>query len=426
MMIMSIACTKNDVEPMSVENEREVDFSVLEESEVSSGDLFEASVNSLKVIDGLDLSSLGDAYGMAESEQVAVDTKALNLPLFYKVARITYVTKDQANKDVTASGLVIYPLLRKISKVMLVNHGTHIGATMVPTYMTSVEAVVAASGALCILPDYIGVGSSADHPDLYLNAEVHGRTSTDALFALLSFAKKNKLNLVKNFDTYILGYSQGGSVSLATLRTIQSLTSAQQAQLRVKKVICGDGPYDLRCTFNSFTADEKAGKTMGLGSVIPLVINSMYNSYPDVMGAWKYESFFTDKALSTGVPQAVRRNDENISDMMLKFKDAMLSDILNMDFINANPDAYETLLAMMDRQNLCTGWSPRYPLQFFHCNPDGIVSYDNFVNAYAGLKNSYVLTPDTPSSSSMGGNSLLEHIYGMTVMMANLLSGKYY
>lgn len=421
-----VGCNKNEMLMAPADEERVVEFTVLEESDVSSTDFFNAVTSPLKAIEGVDLSELHRAYDVAVGGQKVADNNTLSLPLFYRIANITYVTKDAANQNVTVSAQVIYPLLRKIDKVMLVNHGTHMGVAMVPTYMTSVEAIVAASGALCILPDYIGVGASSCHPDLYLNAEVHGRTSTDALFALLSFAKQKKINLDKRFDTYILGYSQGGSVSLATLRTIQSLSASQQAQLRIKKVICGDGPYDLRCTFESFVADEQAGKVMGLGSVIPLVINSMFNSYPDEMALFNYEDFFTPWALSTGVPQAVRNNDESICDMMIRLNNARLSDILNMDYIENNPEAYNTLLAMMDRQNLCSGWQPHYPLQFFHCNPDGIVSYNNFVNAYAGLRNSYVLTPDTPSSSIMGGNPLLEHVYGMTIMMANVLLGKYY
>ena len=64
---------------------------------------------------------------------------------------------------------------------MLINHGTQIGAMMIPSNYTSVESVMAATGSLCILPDYIGLGSTSNHPDLYLNSEVHGRTSVDHL-----------------------------------------------------------------------------------------------------------------------------------------------------------------------------------------------------------------------------------------------------
>lgn len=90
--------------------------------------------------------------------------------------------------------------------------------------------------ALCILPDYIGLGSSAKHPDLYLNHEVHGRTSVDALLTLLDFAKARKLPLDSNYKTTIFGYSQGGSVSLASLRRVQELDAATQSRLHLQHV----------------------------------------------------------------------------------------------------------------------------------------------------------------------------------------------
>jgi len=421
-----IGCSKNESVVAPTDEERVVKFTVVDEQDMSSTDLFDAAVSSLKDVEGVDLGELGQAYKTAEGEMELAENGTMSLPLHYRVATINYITKDEANRDVTVSALIIYPLLRKITKVMLINHGTHLGALMIPSQMTSAEMIIAGSGALCIMPDYIGVGASANHPDLYLNADVHGRTSTDALFALLNFAKQKRLNLDRNYNTYVLGYSQGGSVSLATLKAIQQLPQAQQAQLHLRKVICGDGPYDLRATFESFVTDEQAGETMGLGAVIPFVINSMFNSYPAEMAQFNYEDYFTPWALSTGIPQAVRNNTESAITMIAQFNGVTLSTILNMTYLQNNPLAYTTLMTMLDRQNLCSGWTPQYPLQFFHCNPDGIVSYQNFVNAYAGLNNRYVLTPDTPSSAIVNGSSMGEHLYGFVVMTANVLAGKYY
>jgi len=426
MVASLIGCNNNESVVAPVDELREVEFTVVDEQDISSNDLFESATSSLKGIEGIDIEELGQAYNEAVGGLELAENKTMSLPLFYRVTTVNYQTLDEANQPVTVSALIIYPLLRKITKVMLINHGTHLGALLVPSNYTAPEEIVAASGALCILPDYIGIGASSSHPDLYLNADVHGRTSTDALFTLLSFANQRKLNLSKNFDTYVLGYSQGGSVSLATLKAIQQLPANQQAQLRLKKVICGDGPYDLRATFESYIADGQAGKTMGLGAVVPFVINSMFNSYPDEMAQYNYEDFFTPWALSTGIPQAIRNNTETVSDVRGDLQNHYVTDILNMTYIQNNPEAFDKLMELLDRQNLCTGWSPQYPLQFFHCNPDGTVSYQNFVNAYAGLNNSYVLTPDTISSSIMGGVSTREHVYGFVRMMANVLAGKYY
>ena len=350
-------------------------------------------------------------------------TKAI-VPALYKTARVEYQTLDQDNKPVTASALIVYPLFKKIKEVMLINHGTHIGFMLVPTKYTSVEAIMAATGALCILPDYIGLGSSAKHPDLYLNHEVHGRTSVDALLTLLDFAKARKLPLDSNYKTTIFGYSQGGSVSLASLRRVQELDAATQSRLHLQHVYCGEGPYDLRKTFESYIDDYAAGKKMGLGAVIPLVINSMFNSYPSEVADMNYEDFFTPWALSTGVPQHIRANREGIIDVMLKLNGADLGRILNFDYLEAYPENLARLLGLMDRQNLCHGWAPQYDLTLFHSNPDGVVPFSNFEQAYEGLNNEHVSTRVVPLNEKLIGDALLQHITGMLIMIEELLADR--
>jgi len=420
-----IACSKED--PV----QEKVSYTVVEEFEISAGELLSDAVSSLQGDEYKQIvSDLSEAWNTAVEELQSANGSDESNCLF-KIARINYSTKDEAGKDVTVSSLLIYPRLGVIDKVMLVNHGTHIGNMMVPSYYTAVEMIISANGGLCMFPDYIGVGASSSHKDLYLNAEVHGTTSTDALLVALKYAEDKDLYLDEDFDTYVMGYSQGGSVSLATLRQIQRLSDEEQEKLHLKKVICGDGPYDLRQTFDTYVEDEEEGKPMGLPSVIPNVINSMFNSYPDLLAEWKYKDFFTDYAWETGVPQSIADNTVSALDMVLTFKGDYLSDILNMDFIEKNPKAYEDLLSCMDRQNLCNGndlsanWMPEYPLHFIHCNPDGVVPYSNFENAEEGLWNLYV-TSETHDASALNSKPLLQHCYGMAVMFINALAGKYY
>ncbi len=406
----------------------EPSFIVLDESEVTEQELYEMTIGDMKKsVDADIFESVDKVYKEANQNQVAeqgATTKAL-APLLYKVVRIEYKTLDQNMAPVNASALIVYPLLRKMNKVMLINHGTQIGFAMIPTQYTSVEAIMAATGALCILPDYIGLGSTSDHPDLYLNHEVHGRTSVDALIALLDYAKAKKLALDNSYKSYIVGYSQGGSVSLASLRRVQQLDMNTQKRINLDKVYCGDGPYDLRRTFETYMEEYKQGKKMGLGSVVPLVINSMFNSYPSEVADMNYEDFFTEWALSTGVPQAVKNNRENIIDMMLKFNGKSLGDILNMEYITEHPDHLAKLLELMDRQNLCHGWQPQYKLKLLHGDPDGVVPFSNFEEAVGGLSNSYVETKVISNKSILLSDPLLQHINGMVVMLEEILSGKF-
>lgn len=422
------SCEDKEVLNSQANQSSEPSFIVLDESEVTEQELYEMTIEDMKksvdadIFDGVDR-----VYKEASNNQVdnqGATTKAL-VPLLYKVVRIEYKTLDQNMVPVNASALIVYPLLRKMNKVMLINHGTQIGFAMIPTQYTSVEAIMAATGALCILPDYIGLGSTSDHPDLYLNHEVHGRTSVDALIALLDYAKAKKLSLDNSYKSYIVGYSQGGSVSLASLRRVQQLDMETQRRINLDKVYCGDGPYDLRRTFETYMEEYEQGKKMGLGSVVPLVINSMFNSYPSEVTNMRYEDFFTPWALSTGVPQAVRNNSENVIDMMLKFNGKSLGDILNIEYITEHPDHLAKLLELMDRQNLCHGWQPQYKLKLLHGNPDGVVPFSNFEEAVQGLNNNYVETKVISNNSILLTDPLLQHISGMMVMLEEILSGKF-
>lgn len=422
------SCEDKEVLNSQANQSSEPSFIVLDESEVTEQELYEMTIGDMKksvdadIFDGVDR-----VYKEASNNQVdnqGATTKAL-VPLLYKVVRIEYKTLDQNMVPINASALIVYPLLRKMNKVMLINHGTQIGFAMIPTQYTSVEAIMAATGALCILPDYIGLGSTSDHPDLYLNHEVHGRTSVDALIALLDYAKAKKLSLDNSYKSYIVGYSQGGSVSLASLRRVQQLDMETQRRINLDKVYCGDGPYDLRRTFETYMEEYEQGKKMGLGSVVPLVINSMFNSYPSEVTNMRYEDFFTPWALSTGVPQAVRNNSENVIDMMLKFNGKSLGDILNIEYITEHPDHLAKLLELMDRQNLCHGWQPQYKLKLLHGNPDGVVPFSNFEEAVQGLNNNYVETKVISNNSILLTDPLLQHISGMMVMLEEILSGKF-
>ena len=417
------SCNKEEINnPQSLEPVSETTFKVLEEKELSAHELYAMTLGAMKERMPAEMfKSVDLAFEKAGEISLDAQTRA-TAPLLYKVVRIEYTTLDQDMLPVKASALIVHPLVRKMDKVMLINHGTQIGIAMIPTKYTSVEAAMAATGALCILPDYIGLGSSASHPDLYLNHEVHGRTSVDALIALLDYAKEKKLWLDKNYKSYIVGYSQGGSVSLASLRRVQQLDQATQARINLQKVYCGDGPYDLRRTFETYVEDFNNGKELGLGSVVPLVINSMFNSYPSEVQDINYEDFFTTWALSTGVPQAIRNNDENMIDMLIKFNGKNLDEILNMEYTASHPDHLARLLGLMDRQNLCHGWQPKYPVKLLHSNPDGVVPFSNFEEAVEGLNNEYVETKVLTLNTTILNKPLLQHVYGMLIMVEEVLS----
>lgn len=423
-----VSCTQED-EVLNVQTSEEIasdgDITVLEENVVNGQELFSDAMSGMEQLKGSEAyDALKEAFNKADNSNADAQTRGISLGL-YKTVKVEYTTTDQDMKPVKASALIVYPILKKIKQVMLINHGTQVGFMMVPTKFTSAEAIMAATGSLCIMPDYIGLGSTSNHADLYLNHDVHGRTSVDALLTLLDYAKDKKLNLDSNYKTTILGYSQGGSVSLASLREVQRRDKATQARIRLDKVFCGDGPYDLSRTFQTYIEDYEQGKKMGLGAVIPMVINSMFNSYPTEMGIYNYRDFFTDKCWKTGVPQAIRENREGVLDVVAKLNGWKLGEILNFDYCNAQPEALETLIRMMDRQNLCKGWTPEYKLKLLHCNPDGVVPFSNYEEAVKYLMNDKVTTEEVSINTNLISDPLLQHVYGMLVMLKEVFADEY-
>ncbi len=425
--ISMVSCSSQDEElNVQVNNETAVegDFTVVEENVVSGQELFDGAMSGMKQFKGLEAyEDVKKAFDKANSTGEG-ETRGIHIGL-YKTARVEYTTTDHEMKPVKASALIVYPLFKRIDKVMLINHGTQIGFMMVPTSFTSVEAIMAATGSLCIMPDYIGLGASKSHVDLYLNHDVHGRTSVDALLTLLDYAKSKDLKLSSDYKTTILGYSQGGSVSLASLREIQRRDKATQNRIRLANVFCGDGPYDLSRTFQTYIEDYKQGKKMGLGAVIPMVINSMFNSYPEEFSNMNYRDFFTDKCWNTGVPQAIRENREGVLDVVAKLNGWKLGEILNFDYCEKYPENLDLLIRMMDRQNLCKGWKPEYKLKLLHCNPDGVVPFSNFEEAEKYLKNDNVTTEVVNINTSIISEPLLQHVYGMLVMLKEVFADEY-
>lgn len=154
---------------------------------------------------------------------------------------------------------------------------------------------------LVILPDYEGYGCTADRPHPYLYQELTARQVVDAVryglalynenigTGLWSFARFEN----DNWKSVCIGFSQGGSVSLATHKFIE--TNGLSEELHFAGSVCGDGPYDpiahLRYYMedNGRTYDVEDGVehktnhtpgTISMPIVMPLILKGMCDSNP--------------------------------------------------------------------------------------------------------------------------------------------------
>lgn len=97
MLLGMISCNqKEDIVSQAQTDNTCIEYSVIEENEISSADLFDSASKSLESIPGiLGLDILNESFDKAEMSLEPVDTRAGLSPLFYKTVRITYTTKDE-------------------------------------------------------------------------------------------------------------------------------------------------------------------------------------------------------------------------------------------------------------------------------------------------------------------------------------------
>lgn len=167
--------------------------------------------------------------------------------------------------------------------------------------------------SVIIMPDYEGYGVTKDRPHPYLSQEVTARQVADAVtFGLLLYQKsvlEGKNAPLKNeWKTFCMGYSQGGSVALATHRYIEQHSNLLTG-LHFSGSICGDGPYDLLSTVKYYIHDNGTShgastahrqNMLSMPVVMPLIMKGMLDAHPD-MRNHQLSDYFSKKFLDTGV-----------------------------------------------------------------------------------------------------------------------------
>ena len=181
---------------------------------------------------------------------------------------------------------------------------------------------------LVIMPDYEGYGISKSRPHPYLYQELTARQVVDAVRYGLALYRENVgkginfANLEDGWKSVCVGYSQGGSVSLATHRFIEENDLA--SELHFAGSVCGDGPYDpvehllYYMTDNKETYDgdnETAHRqmTVSMPIVMPLILKGMCDRNP-FMRQHKVSDYLTPKFLHTGVIDFINAKSRNQKD----------------------------------------------------------------------------------------------------------------
>ena len=220
-----------------------------------------------------------------------------------------------------------------------------------------------------------------------------------------------------------MGYSQGGSVAMATHRFIEQ--NGLDGELHFAGSVCGDGPYDPIAHVRYYITEN--GGLLNMPVVLPLILKGMLDSNP-YMREHKLEDYLVKDFLDTGIvqwlidkddPTKEKTTDDITAALKALYDNGQFTNILNSDgtayidklmtpkvyayFSNASnfnaiPNTRgvaQDLHLALESNNLTQGWTPRHPVKLWHYTRDTVVPYINALNAKNRLgANCTLYTPD--------------------------------
>ncbi len=267
---------------------------------------------------------------------------------------------------------------------------------------------------LVILPDYEGYGVTRNHAHPYLYQELTARQVVDATRYGISLYKKDSAvkdirhSFRSDWRSICVGYSQGGSVALATQRFIEQNGLTDELQLAGS--VCGDGPYDTIATLMYYVEQYKDNENLSMPVVLPLIIKGMCDNNP-YMVDHKPSDYLSEKFLQTGILDwltAKEKTTDDITDAWKnQYKNGQHTDVLSEDgtsslgnvlvpatlqyFSNlyenyknaytladgiplpAKRGLVEDLHFALESNNMTKGWQPQHPIFLYHSFADTVV-----------------------------------------------------
>ena len=324
----------------------------------------------------------------------------------YHSVRYTYWSVDAFDKPIKLSGTVTWGQFWCFDYfdldpdwVCLVPHYTICSEEEAPYEFNAVELMAIAGDNLIFMPDYIGYGVTKDKTHPYLMQDLCARNCIDALDpGYKLFKDKSDGSLEDDWKFYIAGCSQGGGVALACHKYMDTHLDYAKSW-RFQYSYCGSGPYVPVITMDKYLEQGY----VSYPCVIPMVLNSMYESYPEILGKYKKEDFYSKKYTTIPVEFIMGIKYDSYMDMMdsriaAKVYDAdeinnnlfsifydeggkdekiRLNAFLSPEMLDRNSQICKDFYKCLEKNDLTKGWTPSHKIKLFHGKEDDIVAYDN-------------------------------------------------
>lgn len=331
-------------------------------------------------------SCISDDSGIDQPQEGAyrvIAQKDLDTYLAYVIEYVSVAPDMKSNQ--VMSGVINLPKDPKsVLGIVLDNHYTIASNAECPSLAGGSDISKMIGGSFCVVSaDYIGYGTTVNQLHPYLNHEVCARNSIDLARVAIDILTKSNVTGMKMVN---LGYSQGAAVALAVHREIEKKGLAKE--LGFVGTWCGDGPYDVEATAKYYLANADA---VSYPSGLALLVEGFLSSAPaELKGDLKYADFFSEKMIKAGLETWMRDRKLTTTEINQKMEAVVggtlkMSDVFSPEMAVESGALMQKYLKFARSQNLCTGWTPAYPISLYHMVSDNVVPVVNTENAVKGL-----------------------------------------
>jgi hypothetical protein len=286
--------------------------------------------------------------------------------------RISYKTRNFNNDEILVSGLLAIPNSKNIKGIVSYQHGTTTERGEAPSKPSTegigISCLFAGNEYVVLIPDYIGLGISQEIPTY-----MHTQSTVKAVIDFLTTGNKiiRQLTEEKNPNLYLLGFSQGGSVTAAVQRELEiNYTTG----LTLKASACIAGAYNLNDISINYAIANKSIMYLGY------IANSYSHIYSqDLSSVIKNEYVNLIPILYDG-----SKSVDFIEKTLPKDPDSLYTQKMIADFKAGNSNWFTIALG----KNETYKWKPIARIRLFYGTKDVDVSPQDAISAYNYMKNS--------------------------------------
>ena len=297
------------------------------------------------------------------------------------VQKLEYITTYKG-QEITASGLILLPISPEAAPpIVSFHHGAIFAERNVPSNISdSLETlgsfhilpalVLAGSGFVTFVPDYIGHGTSSQiiHPDHIF--EPSANAVIDMLLAGREFMREEGI-VFDEKKLFLAGYSEGGYVTMAAQKAIEE---NPEWGLPLTASAPGGGNYNF---------------LLGLPELDSDIILSP-NTFSRRVVAWN--EYYFQSPLSDFFQEPYVSRVSWIFDGELDFNETnelltnRLFELLNYEFIRGFESGEESRWEDAIQTNSLTNWQPKVPTRIYKGTYDNFrlaqEEYDIFINEH--------------------------------------------